>query len=102
MSERLVYDRGTGVISVDSEQLTLPRKERELLIYLLEHPDTHHTKEQLIDAVWGYDPLGRTSTLTVHVNRLRKKLERDSRSPEIISCVWGVGYRLNSDNVKIK
>lgn len=101
MTDRLVYSRDSGRLTLCGSELSLPKKERELLVYLIEHPDIVHTKASLIDAVWGYDALGQCSTLTVHVNRLRKKLESDVRTPEIIECVWGVGYKLCSDKVKI-
>ena len=98
MDKRVVYERSGGTITRDGVPLTLPKKERELLVYLIEHPDTVHKKDELIFAVWGYSSLGQSSTLAVHVNRLRKKLESDPRSPSIIECVWGVGYK---DSIKI-
>lgn len=101
MTDRLIYDTRTGTLTLDGEVLDLPRKERELLVYLIEHPDIVHKKEELIRAVWGYASLGQSSTLTVHVNRLRRKLEQDPRSPNIIECVWGVGYKLRSGKVTI-
>lgn len=101
MTDRLIYDTRSRIITLDGVPLTLPKKERELLVYLIEHPDTVHKKEELIRAVWGYESLGQSSTLTVHVNRLRKKLESDPRTPDVIECVWGVGYRMRVASVKI-
>ena len=98
---RLRYVPETGEISIGGEVLKLPKKERELLVYLATHPDIVHTREALIEAVWGYDSLGQSSTLTVHINRLRKKLENDPACPEIIETVWGRGYRVRSDRVSI-
>ena len=98
----ICYAPSTGEISVDGKTLKLPRKERELLVYLIEHPDTVHTKKELVEAVWGYDPLGQSSTLTVHVNRLRKKIEHDPSCPEIIETAWGSGYRVRSERIEIK
>ncbi len=97
----ICYAPSTGEISVDGRMLKLPKKERELLTYLIEHPDRVHTKRELIEAVWGYDSLGQSSTLTVHVNRLRKKIERDPACPETIETVWGSGYRVRSERIKI-
>ena len=98
---KLFYSLSAGEISVDGEVLRLPKKERELLVYLIEHPDTVHTKEKLIEAVWGYDALGQSSTLTVHINRLRRKLEIDPACPEIIETAWGKGYRIRSERVAV-
>ena len=101
MDKTVIYERSSGSITLDGVPLTLPKKEMELLVYLIEHADAVHTKEELIEAVWGYESLGQYSTLTVHVNRLRKKLESDPRTPSLIECVWGVGYKLRSDRIKI-
>lgn len=99
---RVTYSRATGEITVGGETLKLPKKERALLVYLIEHPDTVHTKEHLIREVWGYDSLGMSSTLTVHVNRLRKKLECDPACPEVIETVRGRGYRIRLGAVRIQ
>ena len=98
----ICYCSATGEISVGAEAIKLPKKEKQLLVYLLQHPDTVHTKEHLIREVWGYDSLGTSSTLTVHVNRLRKKLELDPSCPEIIETVHGKGYRIRRGRVKIQ
>ena len=101
VERRLCYDPATREISIGGEVLKIPKKERELLVYLVEHPDVVQTRDELIEAVWGYDSLGQSSTLTVHINRLRKKLENDPACPEIIETVWGRGYRVRSDRVSI-
>lgn len=98
----ICYTPVTGEIHLGGEALKLPKKERQLLVYLIEHPDSVHTKEQLMYEVWGYDPLGDSSTLTVHINRLRKKLERDPSCPEIIETVRGVGYRIRRGSISVK
>lgn len=80
----------------------LPPKERELLSFFITNPDKAFSKEEIIERVWGYGSNGHSATLTVHINRLRKKLEEDARCPKVIETVRGVGYRFNSGALKIK
>ena len=54
------------------------------------------SKERLFEAVWGYDYVSDAATVSVHVNRIREKIEDDARNPKILETVWGAGYRLNS------
>ena len=72
--------------------LALTSREYDLLVFLLSHPRQAFTREQLLEQVWNWS-FGDTSTVTVHVRRLREKLERDPASPRRIVTVWGVGYR---------
>ena len=74
-------------------QLTaLTAREFELLVFLMRHPRQVFTREQLLEQVWGYT-YGDTSTVTVHVRRLREKIESDPSNPTRVLTVWGVGYR---------
>lgn len=75
------------------KEIILTNKEFELLLFLAENPNIVFSKETLFDRVWGLDAVGDTSTVTVHVNRLREKIEKNSTNPEFIETVWGVGYR---------
>lgn len=59
------------------------------------HPNHVFSKEQIFEAVCGVDYLGGNATVMVHINRIRDKIEEDSRNPKIIETIWGVGYRLN-------
>ena len=79
----------------DGIELTLTVLELDLLTFLMEHPDTAFTREQLMSNVWGWT-VGDQSTVTVHVRRLREKIEIDPARPRLIQTVWGVGYRLES------
>lgn len=54
------------------------------------------SKDRLFEAVWGYDYVSDAATVSVHVNRIREKIEDDARNPKILETVWGAGYRLNS------
>jgi DNA-binding response OmpR family regulator len=71
---------------------TLPAPAFDLLMFLLSHPGEAFTREQLLEKVWGWD-FGDQSTVTVHVRRLREKIETTPAKPTRIATVWGVGYR---------
>ncbi len=76
----------------DSVLLALTTLEFDLLAFLMAHPRTAFRREQLLDKVWGF-ATGDTSTVTVHIRRLREKIEPNPASPTHIRTVWGVGYR---------
>lgn len=83
--QRLVEARG--------EPINLTAKEFDLLFFLARHPGQVFTREQLLDQVWDYEYVGDASTVTVHVRRLREKLEADPVRPRWVKTVWGVGYK---------
>lgn len=74
--------------------LALTAKEFDLLVHLMSHPGQAFTRQELLWAVWGYE-IGDTATVTVHVRRLREKLERDPSRPVHVATVRGVGYRFD-------
>jgi len=74
------------------EAVTLTAKEFDLLAHLMRHPDEAHRRERLLEDVWGWT-YGDTATITVHVRRLREKVELDPARPRHLQTVWGVGYR---------
>ena len=76
------------------EVVTLTTREFELLVFLVRHPRRAFRREELLEHVWGYT-YGDTSTVTVHIRRLREKIEPDPSAPRIIQTVWGAGYRLD-------
>ena len=88
----LAVDLGAHEARLGPALLTLTAREYELLVFLLRHPRQAFTREQLLEQVWNWS-FGDTSTVTVHVRRLREKLEHDPTSPQRIVTVWGVGYR---------
>jgi DNA-binding response OmpR family regulator len=88
----LVVDEGAHVATRDGEVLGLTVREFDLLRFLLSHPGTAYSREDLLHHVWGWS-VGDHSTVTVHVRRLREKVERDPTRPERLQTVWGVGYR---------
>ena len=79
----------------DGELVPLTTRELELLSFLLAHPDRAFTRAELMAEVWGWT-FGDQSTVTVHVRRLREKIEDDPTSPTLIKTVWGVGYLLET------
>ncbi len=81
-------------VLLDGEELMLTMREFDLLAYLAMHPGRVYSRDQLMEAVWGEPFFEDTSTVTVHVRRLRAKLGDDPAAPRFIETVWGVGYRL--------
>ena len=82
-------------VTLGGREVSLTNKEFELLLLLASHPDMVFSREKLFNRVWGGDSLGNTATVTVHINRLREKIERDPACPEHIETVWGAGYRFS-------
>ncbi|MGG0655560.1 response regulator transcription factor [Rummeliibacillus pycnus] len=82
-------------VYVNGEEVKFPNKEFEVLVFLAENANIVFSKEQIFEKIWGYDYIGDSSTVTVHINRIREKIEEDSNNPKIIETVWGAGYRLN-------
>ena len=78
-----------------SEEIKLPNKEFELLKFLAMNPNIVFSKEQIFERIWGYDYIGDAATVTVHVNRIRDKIEEDTNNPRYIETIWGAGYRFN-------
>lgn len=77
------------------QEIKFPNREFELLKFLAMNPNIVFSKEQLFEKIWGYDYMGDSATVMVHINRIREKIEDDSKNPKILETVWGAGYRLN-------
>ena len=88
----LVLDVGAHRVTRRGQELALTSREFDLLAYLLAHPGRAFTREELMLDVWGWS-YGDRSTVTVHVRRLREKVEADPGAPRQLVTVWGVGYR---------
>ena len=80
-------------VTVRGEEAQLTVREYDLLLHFVRHPGQVFSRDQLMDAVWQYSFYTDTSTVTVHVRRLRAKIEEDPSSPRWLQTVWGVGYR---------
>lgn len=88
----VTVDLAAHEVRIGGRLVQLTSREYDLLVFLLRHPRQAFTREQLLSEVWGWT-FGDTSTVTVHVRRLREKLETDPTLPKRIVTVWGVGYR---------
>ena len=80
-------------VKVDERPVALTQREFDLLWFMATHPGQVFTREELMDAVWQFAFYSDTTTVTVHIRRLRGKIERDPSQPARIETVWGVGYR---------
>lgn len=89
----LSLNKSTGDVTLNSQPITLTKKEFEVLYLMASKPDAVFSKNELFEKVWGYDSLGDTSTLTVHINRIRDKLKEADSDADYIKTVWGRGYR---------
>ena len=90
-----IYPQSWKVYKAGRE-LKMPNREFELLKILAEHPNIVFSKDRLFETIWGFDYVGDSATVTVHVGRIRDKIEDDPSKPRIIETVWGAGYRLNA------
>lgn len=77
-------------------EIKLRSREFALLLFLAENPNIVFSKEQLFEKIWGFAYTGDSATVTVHINRIREKIEDDPAKPKLIETVWGAGYRLNA------
>lgn len=89
----LHIDPITRLVTIDRLEVMLTAKEFDLLWFLASHPRRVFNRDQLLDQVWGETEYIDPSTVTVHVRRLREKIEADSSNPRFIHTVWGVGYK---------
>lgn len=80
-------------VYVNEKEVKLANKEFELLLFLATNPNIVFSKTTLLDRIWGQDCFGDVATVTVHINRIREKIEEDSSNPKFIETVWGAGYR---------
>jgi DNA-binding response OmpR family regulator len=89
----LELDAATREAHLHGEQLQLTAKEFDLLFFLASNPRNVFSRDQLMSSVWGYETAVDTGTVTVHIRRLRAKIEQDPANPRRLETIWGVGYR---------
>ncbi len=89
----LRIDEDSRIVSVNGEDVQLSSKEFELLLFLVQNPNRVISKEELFQAIWGQDSFGDAKTVTVHIKKVREKIELDSSKPQYIETIWGIGYR---------
>ncbi len=80
-------------VTMRGAEVTMTTKEFDLLLFLAENPDRVYSKEALLDKVWGIDNYGDTATVTVHVGKIRDKIQKEPSQHQFIETVWGAGYR---------
>ena len=93
----LEIDPATRTVLVSERQVDLTAREFDLLLFLARHPGQVFSRDQLMDRVWQFSYYSDTTTVTVHIRRLRAKIEADASNPQWIQTVWGVGYRFRRD-----
>lgn len=89
----LIIDKPSRRVTINEQEAMLTAKEFDVLLLLASHPNRVFEKEELFERVWGYDSVGDIATVTVHIRRLREKIEHDPSNPQYIETIWGVGYR---------
>ncbi|MCC5911813.1 MAG: response regulator transcription factor [Clostridiaceae bacterium] len=89
----LVIDQGSRRVYVNNEEVLLTTKEFDLLVFLASNPNRVFKKEELFERLWGFDSQGDLSTVTVHIRKIREKIEINPSQPQYIETIWGVGYR---------
>ncbi|SEA03801.1 DNA-binding response regulator, OmpR family, contains REC and winged-helix (wHTH) domain [Lachnospiraceae bacterium NK3A20] len=89
----LKIDKTARRVWVDGEEKNFTTKEFDLLAFLAENPNHVYTKEELFRQVWNMDSVGDIATVTVHIKKIREKIEYDTSKPQYIETIWGVGYR---------
>ncbi len=90
----LEIDKQSRQVFVNGREVNLAQKEFELLVYLAENPNIVFSRNHLFEKIWGLDALGDISTVTVHIGRIRDKIETAPSNPQYVETVWGAGYKL--------
>jgi DNA-binding response OmpR family regulator len=88
--------RDSRQVLVNGTEVFLAQKEFDLLLYMAQNPNRVFSREELFENIWGLDAMGDNATITVHIRRIREKIEFDPSHPQYIETVWGAGYRLRS------
>ena len=86
-------DKTARRVYIDGEERQFTTKEFDLLTFLAENPNHVYTKEELFREIWDMDSIGDIATVTVHIKKIREKIEFDTAKPQYIETIWGVGYR---------
>ena len=89
----LRIDKTARRVYVDGEEKNFTTKEFDLLTFLAQNPNHVYTKEELFREIWDMDSIGDIATVTVHIKKIREKVEFDTTKPQYIETIWGVGYR---------
>jgi DNA-binding response OmpR family regulator len=102
-SSREIFIRGLYInqtsrrVSINNDEVILTTKEFDLLTFLALNANQVFSKDQLFEKIWGMESTGDISTVTVHIRKIREKIELDSSNPQYIETLWGAGYRFKGD-----
>jgi DNA-binding response OmpR family regulator len=88
-------DKLSRKVFVNEAEVSFTSKEYDLLLFMLMNPNRVFSKDDLFEKIWGLDSFGDFATVTVHISKLREKIEADPSKPQYIETIWGVGYRFN-------
>lgn len=83
-------------VFINGREVSLPQKEFELLMIMAQNPNRVFGREELFEKIWGLDSLGDNATVTVHIARIREKIESNPSNPQYVETVWGAGYRVRA------
>ncbi len=93
----LIIDSTAYTVSLDNEIVPFSVKEFEILHYLASNPNQALSREKIFDEIWGYNEYGDINTVTVHIRKIREKIEKDPSRPTFIETVWGIGYKFKGE-----
>jgi DNA-binding response OmpR family regulator len=88
-------DKLSRKVFINEAEIPFTSKEYDLLLFMLMNPNRVFSKDDLFEKIWGLDSFGDFATVTVHISKLREKIEADPSKPQYIETIWGVGYRFN-------
>lgn len=89
----ITIDKTSRRIFINDKEISFTTKEFDLLLLLASNPNRVFSKEELFERIWGMDSAGEIATVTVHIRKIREKIESDSSKPQYIETIWGIGYR---------
>lgn len=89
----LIINHNSRRVLLNEKEVILTAKEFDLLKFMAMNPNIVFSKEHLFEKIWGFDALGDTTTVTVHIRKIREKIEENPSQPKYIETIWGVGYR---------
>jgi len=89
----LEIQKDARIVMVNGKEVSLAQKEFDILLFLAQNPNRVYGREELFEKIWGLDSLGDAATVTVHIARIRDKIESDPSNPQYLETVWGAGYR---------
>jgi DNA-binding response OmpR family regulator len=89
----ITIDKTSRRIFINDKEMNFTTKEFDLLLLLASNPNRVFSKEELFERIWGMDSAGEIATVTVHIRKIREKIESDSSKPHYIETIWGIGYR---------